>query len=68
MELSGHLQAPATVNDRRDPVTHKTARWVDSSVNTKISFTCGNGNTVPPSSSLHRSHNTDYATSDPNKH
>ena len=67
MELSGHLQAPATVNDRRSPVTQKTAGWVDSSVNTKISFTCGNGNTFFPSSCLHRSHNTDYATSARNK-
>jgi Zn ribbon nucleic-acid-binding protein len=66
MELSGHLQA--TVNDRRTPVNHKTAGWVNSSVNTKICVTCGNENTVPPSSSLHRSHNTDYATSAPNKH
>jgi len=68
MGLSDHFQAPATVNDRRAPVTHKTAGWVDSSVNTKFSFTCKNGNTVSPLLSLHRSHNTDYATSAPNKH
>jgi len=68
MELSGHLQAPGTVNERRAPVTQKTAGWVDSSVNTKIFFTCGNGNTVPLSSSLHRSHNTDYVIPAPNKH
>jgi hypothetical protein len=68
MELSGHLQALGTVNERRAPVTQKIAGWVDSSVNSKISFTCGNGNTAPPSSSLHRSHNTDYVISAPNKH
>ena len=66
MELRGHLQVPATVNDRRAPVTQKTAGWLESAVNVKISFTCGNGNTVPLSSSLYRSHNTDYATSAPN--
>jgi hypothetical protein len=68
MELSGHLQVPVIVNDKRAPVTQKAAGWLDSAVNTKISFTCRNGNTVPPSSSVHRSLNTDYATSVPNKH